>query len=519
MDTTYLEALSGAVALIAPEAVLVLVACAYYAVAPFLKSEYFWSRISVLMVLMALFMLTPAPPDLAGSGMFRSDGMSLYCRWIGLLAGMGLVLLSWGRVSDDYAGEYYATLLIAVAGTNLVACSNDLVAIFLSLELISIPTYLLLYLLKGTSRSREATTKYFLLSIFSSALLLYGLSFFFGATGTTNLETMRQTLKATNPAQFPEILTLGLIFVMAGLGFRLTAAPFHFYAPDVYEGAPTLPVTLLAVLPKVAGLVGVYQLIHATLLIDHGLVDSPIAEQTRDLLWIMALVSMVLGNVLGLLQNNIRRLMAYSGIAHAGYMLFGLGAAAAVPGGLSSDGMSGLTAVFFYLAVYTVMTLGVFAVLRYLDASNQRVDSIDDLAGLGQTNPVLAFLLAVSLFSLTGLPPTAGFWGKLYLFLAGWNTDVHHYRVLAIVMAITAAIGAWYYLRIIGVIYLRQCVKPLNPPMQPAAFLVALSCGILTLISFVVPNWFMNPAADATKAFLKPHTSQKPQAPAVELKP
>lgn len=500
MDTNYLATISGAVSLVAPEAVLVLAACVFYAAAPFFKSEYLWSRLSILLVLLGLFMLTPAPEQYAGVGLFRSDNMSLYCRWIGLLTGMALVLLSFGRIADDHAGEYYATLLIAIAGTNLVAVSNDLVSLFLSLELISIPTYLLLYLLKGTAHSREATTKYFLLSIFSSALLLYGLSFFFGATGTTNLETMRAVLLGTSAAQYPEILTLGLIFVMAGLGFRLTAAPFHFYAPDVYEGAPTLPVTLLSVIPKIAGLVGVYQLIHATLLINHGMAESPIAEQTRDLLWIMALVSMVLGNVLGLLQNNIRRLMAYSGIAHAGYMLFGLGAAAAVPGGLTTgDGMSGLTAVFFYLAVYTVMTLGVFAILRYLDACRQPVESIDDLAGLGQTNPVLAFLMAVFLFSLTGLPPTAGFWGKLYLFLAGWYTDVHHYKVLAIVMAVTAAMGAWYYLRVIGVIYLRQSVKPLNPPMQPAAFLVAIGCGILTLLSFVVPNWFMNPAIHATK--------------------
>lgn len=499
MDTNYLASVAGSVSLVTPEAILILAACVYYAIAPFWKNEYLWSRLSVLLLVLAIFLLTPTPSEYAGNGMFRADAMSLYCRWIGLFSGLGLVLLSWGRVPDSVGGEYYATLLIAIAGTNLVAASNDLVSLFLSLELISIPTYLLLYLLRGTSRSREATTKYFLLSIFSSALLLYGLSFFFGATGTTNLEGMRQTLKTASPAQYPEILTLGLIFVVAGLGFRLTAAPFHFYAPDVYEGAPTLPVTLLSIVPKIAGLVGVYQLVHATLLVDHGLGESPIAEQARDLLWIMALVSMVLGNVLGLLQNNIRRLMAYSGIAHAGYMLFGLGAAAAVPGSAAGDGMSGLTAVFFYLTIYTIMTLGVFAVLRYLDACQHPVESIDDLAGLGQTNPALAFFMAVFLFSLTGLPPTAGFWGKLYLFLAGWNTDVHHYRVLAIVMAVTAAIGAWYYLRVIGVIYLRQSVKPLNPPMQPASFIVVLACGVLTLISFVVPNWFLNPASQATK--------------------
>jgi NADH-quinone oxidoreductase subunit N len=499
VDTTYLSSLSGSVNLVFPEALVILSACVMYAFAPFRKDEGLYGKFSFLLLVLSCFLLTPNPDVYASNGLFRADNMSLYARWIGFLSGIGLVLLSWGRVSKEIAGEYYATLLIAIAGTNLVAASNDIITLFLSLELISIPTYLLLYLLRGTMLSREATTKYFLLSIFSSALLLYGLSFFFGATGTTNFEGMRSTLAATPPSQFPEMLTLGLIFVVAGLGFRLTAAPFHFYAPDVYEGAPTLPVTLLSVIPKIAGLVGLYQLVQATLLVNHGLAESPIAEQARDLFWIMALVSMVLGNVLGLLQNNIRRLMAYSGVAHAGYMLFGLGAAAAVPGGLSGDGISGLNAVFFYLAVYTIMTLGVFAVLRYLDAGQRPVESIDDLAGLGQTNPILAFFLVVFLFSLTGLPPTVGFWGKLYLFLAGWNCDAHHYKVLAIVMAVTAAMGAWYYLRVIGVVYLRQAVKPLYPPIQPTAFLVVVACGLLTLLSFILPNWFLTPASNATK--------------------
>jgi NADH-quinone oxidoreductase subunit N len=161
--------------------------------------------------------------------------------------------------------------------------------------------------------------------------------------------------------------------------------------------------------------------------------------------------------------------------------------------------MSGLNAVFFYLAVYLIMTLGVFAVLRYLDDSVRPVNTIDDLAGLGQTNPYLAFFLAVFLFSLTGLPPTVGFWGKLYIFLAGWETGVHHFRVLAIVMAITAAMGAWYYLRIIGVVYLRQCVKPLYPQVQPIGFLVIVVCGILTLWAFIHPTALLQESIRATE--------------------
>ncbi len=504
----YLSALSGSVGLVAPEALLILAACVYCAVAPFLKTkrqEWLWSRVSLLLLVAAVFMMTPAPtPTADPAGLFRADAFSYFFLWIGLLVGVGLVLLSWGQISNHYAGEYYASVLLVIAGTNLVACANDLTTIFLSLELISIPTYLLLYLTRFTKRTQEATTKYFLLSVFSSGMLLYGLSFFYGSTGTTNLQAMRQVISSADASHLPEMLTLGLIFVVAGLGFRLTAAPFHFYAPDVYEGAPTLPVTLLSVVPKIAGLAGIYQLINATLLVEHSkpmdpaLANASLGDQARDLFWIMALVSMTLGNVIGLLQDNVRRLMAYSGIAHAGYMLFGLGAAAAVPGSMVQGGMSGLTAVFFYLIIYTVMTLGVFAVLRYLDTPERPIEALDDLAGLGKSNPMLAFFMAVFLFSLTGLPLTVGFWGKLYLFFAGWNTGLRHFQILSIVLAIKAAIGAWYYLRLVGIMYLRGAVKPLNPPIQPMAFLTILACGFLTLVSFVVPDWFLIPSAKAT---------------------
>jgi NADH-quinone oxidoreductase subunit N len=509
MDTNfYLSSLSGAIALVIPETMLILAACIFFAVAPFYRTnrqEWLWSRISILLMLTALFMLSPPPPLTSDpAALFRSDSFSYFCRWLGLLTGFGLVLLSWRQVSNRYAGEYYASLLLIIAGTNLVACANDLTTIFLALELISMPTYLLLYLVRSTRQTQEAVTKYFLLSIFSSAMFLYGLSFFYGATGSTNLQAIRETIKAANPNQFPEILTLGLIFVVAGLGFRLTAAPFHFYAPDVYEGSPTLPITLLSVIPKLAGLFGIFQLVNATLLIDHPqfadqiTTGTALSAQARDLFWIMALISMILGNVMGLLQNNIRRLMAYSGIAHAGYILFGLASSAAVPPTSVQGGMSGLTAVFFYLVVYTVMTLGFFAVITYLDKPGRHMDSLDDLAGLGRTNPVLAFFLAVFLFSLTGLPPTVGFTGKLYIFLAGWSTGLRHFQLLAVIMAITAAIGAWYYLRIIGIIYLRPSVHPIHPPFQPMAFLTILVAGFITLVTFVVPNFILDPTATAT---------------------
>lgn len=246
-------------------------------------------------------------------------------------------------------------------------------------------------------------------------------------------------------------------------------------------------------MPKLAGFVALFKLLPTTLLVTGAEIQAPILHsQAAGLLWIVALVSMTIGNLLGLLQDNLRRLLAYSGIAHAGYLLVGLGA-----GTLGPLAIDGNVAVFFYLPVYVAMTLGAFAVLAYLSRGERSVETVDDLAGLGKTHPLIALLLATFLFSLTGLPPTAGFWAKLNVFLAAWSTGSRLYQILAVVMAVNAAIGAWYYLRIIATAYLRQPVKPLEARPEAPALLTLAGCAIVTLWFFVAPNWLWQVAEQA----------------------
>jgi NADH-quinone oxidoreductase subunit N len=431
-----------------------------------------------------------AQPELSLSP-FRHDGLTWLFKGIGLAAGVVFVLFSWNQVGDRHAAEYHGCLLLIIAGVNLVAAANDLVSLFLSLELISIPTYVLLYLPRQDDAAREATTKYFLLSIFSSALLLYGFSFLYGAAGSTNLEVIRATLERTDDGPVPGVLIIAVVMMVAGLGFRITAVPFHFYAPDVFQGAPTVAAALLALVPKLAGFAALLRLITLTLLtavVPAGS-NGTLTEQAQLLFWILAAVTMFLGNLLALLQDNVKRLLAYSSIAHAGYLLIAL-AVSHLGGPDAGLPINGLEALLFYLVVYGAMTVGAFAVLAYLSRPARPVATVDDLAGLGWSHPGVAFMMAVFLFSLTGLPPTAGFWGKFYLFFAAWSAPETSllFKTLAVLLAVNAAIAGWYYLRIVAVMYLRQPLKPLEQPRDLPVLLTLLICTTLTLGLFVAPT-------------------------------
>jgi NADH-quinone oxidoreductase subunit N len=481
VDQSTLLTIPAAIKHVGPEIFLLLVAAGYFVSALFTQREEIYARVTIFVLVIAVLAIPSLDKSGSGitlSGMFRADDMSLYGRYLALIVGLLLAMLSRGRVLEALAAEYYSCLLMIVAGTSLVATANDLVGLFLALELISIPTYILLYLPRFNPAVQEATTKYFLLSVFSSALLLYGFSFLYGAAGTTNLEGIREAMRATQNDLLPVTLIIALVMIVAALGFRVTAAPFHFYAPDVYQGAPTIAVTLLALIPKIAGFVALYQLVAATLM-----VKTQYLGQAMGLCWIIALISMFIGNLFGLLPNNLKRLLAYSGIAHAGYMLVGFGA------GLNADQpVNGQAGVFFYLISYVAMTLGFFAVIHCLSTEEREVESVDDLAGLGYSHPLVAFALAAFLFSLTGLPPTLGFWAKFNIFLAAWGTEQEQYRILAVLMAINAAIGAWYYLRIIGVMYLRQPLHPLEVPPRHYGWTVVFLCVLVTLLGFFLPG-------------------------------
>ena len=393
------------------------------------------------------------------------DHLASLIRIIALGSGVVLALMSWHEVPDSQAADHQACLLIVVAGFSLVGAGNDLVTLFLALELISIPSYILLYLPRHDEASQEAAMKYFLLSIFSSALLLFGFSYLYGLAGTTNLPAILHTLGSVRSSELPALAPAALIMIVAGLGARITVVPFHFYAPDVYQGAPNVVAALLAFVQKAAGLIALIRVLGFVLpMQSDGAIGLALSDQVPFLFCFLAAITMFLGNFLGLLQNNVKRLLAYSSIAHAGYMLIALAAAPDLRG-FGAGGPDGVEALLFYLVAYGAMTVGAFAVLSYLSSSVRRVDTLDDLAGLHQSHPGIALLMVLFLFSLIGIPLTAGFTGKFLIFFGAMGVQgrfAELFRVLAVLGVINAAIGAWYYLRIVAVMYLRTGLRPLE---------------------------------------------------------
>jgi NADH-quinone oxidoreductase subunit N len=337
--------------------------------------------------------------------------------------------------------------------------------------------------------------------VLSSAVLLFGFSYLYGICGSTNLSVIVEVLSAKPDAPSPQPLlaVVGAVAVVAGIGFRLAAVPFQFYAPDVYEGGPTGVVAQLAFVPKVAGFVALARLF--------GLVSSHVAGLPFGIdnsllplsLWVISLVTMTFGNLLGLLQDNLKRLFAYSGIAHSGYMLIGVLVASAAP---ADAARSGMDATLFYLAAYGLMTVGTFAVVSHLERPDRAVETVDDLAGLGLTNPLSAACLAVFLFSLIGLPLTAGFVGKFNLFVAAFevpsNTRMQGmYQILAVAAVVNAAISAVYYLRLLGVLFLRTPLKPVSGGGATPQLLVAVLCAIATLVVGCYPQPLLDLTAKA----------------------
>jgi NADH-quinone oxidoreductase subunit N len=454
------------------------------------------------------------------SGPLAVDLFGHVSRWGILLFGLLLAMTAAHSPSVRPAAEYAGSLLLILAGLMIVATGYDLAILFLGLELVSIPTYVMLYLGRRGPLGQEATAKYFFLSILSSALLLYGFSFLYGAAGSTRLDHLFQILRpafGSQPSQFlPQALKLapiGLLLVFAGMGFRMTLVPFHFYAPDVYQGTSNTNAGLLATLPKVAGLLVLVRLVFASM---------PGMEMLGwKIALVLSVLTMTLGNVLALWQDNIRRLLAYSSIAHGGYILIGLSVGLAhdqhfiggkvfdkAEGGIKIDGVG--TAIF-YLTVYCLATLGAFAALKYLGHDDHQVDGLDELSGLGRTRPLPALALAVSMFSLAGIPPLAGFWGKLTLFIgalgvdsAGTTNPAESLRPwflgLAIIGVVNAAIALAYYLRVVAAMYFRSSITTLKAGGGPGALWSMVACMVLDVGLGCYPGPFIDITNRAARA-------------------
>jgi NADH-quinone oxidoreductase subunit N len=489
---------------ILPECLLIAVACLQFLIGPFLVTERKdvsgkmgrgWGAVALAAFAVALWLWREYPvrsatlvdTNLLASALFRSDSLTGFFRGVAIIAGIVLVLINWGHIVDEYAAEFHALILLMIAGVSLSASANDLITLFLSLELVSIPTYVFLYLPRRDPGGPEATTKYFLLSIFSSAIVLYGFSFLYGAVGSTHLSTIHAALVRAPAEKVPAILLISAACVASGLSFRVTAAPFHFYAPDVFQGSHAGACALLSFIPKIAGFVALISILYSGRTGQFG----PSSAETlwvwfATIFWLMSVASMFLGNVLALLQRNLKRLLAYSSVANAGYMLVGLAI------GHRPSPVGGVPALLFYLVAYGFTIAGVFGLLVLLRRLDRPVENIDDLAGLSQTHPAAAAALAILLFSLTGLPPTAGFLGKLNLLMAAWSQGTTSSEVLAFLLAVNAAIAAGYYLRIVAVMYLRPAAGGVEASARlPAVIGVAL-CVAVSLGLFFFPGFLWN---------------------------
>lgn len=331
-------------------------------------------------------------------------------------------------------GEYYVFFLLSLAGLMLTCTASDLIWLFLALELTSLPTYVMVAMSRGSKRAQEAAMKYFYLGAMSAAMFLYGFALLYGATGTVELSAMRDALAAQAADGGIGILAvLGMMLALLGIGFKLAAAPMHLYAADVYEGAAVHVTAVLGFIPKAAGAIA-FMLLLSTM----GWFDgAPLPLPILILLWVMAVLTMTLGNIAALLQRSVKRMLAYSSIAHSGYILIGI---------IAGPGL-GFSAVVLYLFVYGLAGTGAFAVLASLQRSGREIESVEDLAGLRQKHPGAAAALALTSGSLLGFPPLLGFWGKLAIFIAGVAAG---HVVLVLIAGVNSAISAWYYLRLVG---------------------------------------------------------------------
>lgn len=390
-------------------------------------------------------------------------------------------------------GEFFGFFGLSLIGAMLCAGADDLIWLFLALELTSLPTYVMVATASRRIEAPEAGVKYFFLGALSAAIFLYGFALLYGATGSTELAVIAQSLQR---GQLSGLAMMGLLLSVVGICFKIAAVPMHFYAADVYQGAATPVTAFLAFVPKTAGFVALILLLSTVgWPLDRvpGVVDA--SDALKWLLWALAVATMFTGNVLALRQQNVKRVLAYSSIAHTGYMLVGLTAGTSeATGGLFVR--NGLGAVMYYLAVYGVMNLGAFAVLAMLRRADQEAETYDDLRGLVQRRPLLAAVMGLCVFSLAGIPPLVGFWGKVYLFSAAISAG---FIVLAVLALINSAIAAVYYLWIIQACFFADPDPAIEPKQAPwrrtGAVAAAVGVIVLSLATGPLLRW-ANAAAE-----------------------
>ena len=411
-------------------------------------------------------------------GMLLADTYSVFFQALFVLIGVVAVLVSWDYVrrTDLARGEYYCLLLYATLGMVVMAMAGDLIVFFLGLELMSLSLYVLAGMRRSLFQSTEAALKYFLLGAFASGFLLFGIAFLYGATGTTNLAMMSGGLVET-PIESNAYLWLGSALLLVGLAFKVSIVPFHMWTPDAYDGAPTSITAFMSAGAKAAGFAALVRI--ASELIPLLGIDY------AEIFQVLAIATLVVGNVVAIVQNNLKRMLAYSSIAHAGYILVGVIAA----------GESGYSAVLFYLVVYSILSLGAFGIVSVLGRDGDERTDVRALAGMGRSHPIVAALFTLFLLGLAGIPPTAGFVGKLYLFRAAVDAG---FVPLVIVALLASVVSVYYYLRPVVVMYMTEPEgAPIRLTRSGAAVAAFLLVAFLTLWWGVRPGELAQAATDS----------------------
>ncbi len=415
------------------------------------------------------------------SGMYIADGYSSFFKLIFLISLALTILISikYIKIEKVNFGEYYSLMLFATLGMMIMASAGDIIVLYLGLELMALSLYVLAGFFRHDTRSNEASLKYFLLGAFASAFLLYGMAMIYGLTGATNLKAIAQYLAAQGITNNTALMLSVVLFVVA-FGFKIAAAPFHMWAPDVYEGAPTSVTAFMSVGPKAAGFAvfgRVFFTAFGNFQMDWAAIVIPIA-----------ILTMAVGNILAIAQTNIKRMLAYSSIAHAGYALIGI----------IAGGENGIASMMSYLFIYAFMNLGAFAVVIMLRTEGFKGEAISDYEGLAKSQPLTSALMLVFMFSLTGIPPTAGFVGKFYLFMAAVDAG---YTWLALVAVIFSAISAYFYLRIVMYMYMREPRTEIALSTSASTNLALAVTVLAVLIIGVLPSGVIELARAAVMSF------------------